>query len=153
MTPSTDWPEFVGQYRRLVFKTVIDSVPSSDVEDVVQTTLERALRASPVCPTPGHGVNYLKTLARNAAVDYWRSQASRQAAEGESTRTHDDSLAAVVEARSLIRQLRTVSDKRAPTVLLLFAAGYSGEEVAERVGCTANAAYCIAHRARRELEQ
>ena len=155
-------PLIVGWLRR-------QSVPASDLDDLMQEILLKVVRSLPSFEHSGQSGafrSWLRTIVHNCCCDYWRSPARRAGAGG-------DEAAAALELleepgsplnrywddehdRHLVRcLLRLVELEFAPTTVRAFhrvaLEGASGSEVASELGLSAAAVYAARSRVLRRM--
>lgn len=141
---------FADDLYSCVLGIVRDPHDAEDVTSDVFTRLTRALRS--YRPGPAPFAAWLLRVGRNAALDHVRAQRSVPLAEVRAPDTPAEDL-----ARERLEALRTALEALPPdqceVMLLRFVAGLSPDEVAARMGRSADAVHALQHRARRRLRR
>jgi RNA polymerase sigma-70 factor (ECF subfamily) len=131
-----------------VLSIVRDEHDAEDITSEVFTRLPRALSHYRTSATPFAA--WLLRVARNAALDHLRAQRSVPLAE-----VHATGETAELQARERLEALRTalaaLPEDQRMVILLRFIAGFTPDEVAERLGRSVDAVHALQHRARRRL--
>jgi RNA polymerase sigma-70 factor, ECF subfamily len=120
------------RYAPLVHGVLLARMPRADADDLMQDVFVTALERLETLTDLQKIGAWLATLARNRAIDVWRSK-PRLALLPEVTATTQPPRAEVNEVLTVIRSLPEAY--REPLVLRLVE-GLSGPEIAEQVGLT-----------------
>jgi RNA polymerase sigma-70 factor, ECF subfamily len=123
--------ELYVRYSRMVHGILLARVPPGEAEDLVQDVFMSAMRQLRGLRTAGAFRGWLAAIARNRAIDYFRSARERvpledNTADLRETRT-DDGIA-VLEA------IRKLPEAYRETLILRLVEGMTGPEIAERTG-------------------
>src|SRR5262245_11079066 len=126
-----------------------------DGEDVVQAALVKALEALPATPSIAHPEGWLFRIAHNAALDFLRRRARREASHSDQDPDMmiDPASAAdhrQAEAASLRTFMRLPVGQRS-SVILMDVLGYSLEEIGGITGSSIPAVKAALHRGRERL--
>jgi RNA polymerase sigma-70 factor (ECF subfamily) len=125
--------ELYSRYARTIHGILLARVPVSDAEDLVQEVFVSAFRRLGSLRDPAAFRGWLATIARNHAVEFYRSTRLREAApldrhEGRPA-GHDDALMVLDAVRKLPEAYRE-------TLILRLVEGMTGPEIADRTGLT-----------------
>ena len=133
--------ELYVRFHRAVHATVIARVSASDADDLVQDIFSEAWIKVASVRTPAAFPGWLRTLARNRAIDHRRKSGP--------VRDADDLVVLpppLPEALAALRALRELPDTYAETLAMRLIEGLSGPEIAERTGMTPESVRVNLHR-------
>lgn len=153
MTSSdTDWSAFYGQLRSFVASRVRSA---SDVDDLVQVILERAMSKS-VDTEIDHVAGWLFGIARNAIADHYRVQARTLIANADALDAADAPLGSSDEERAAVigcmePLLRTLPSDVAQLLRWADMEGRAMQSIADELGIGLSATKSRVQRARREF--
>jgi RNA polymerase sigma-70 factor (ECF subfamily) len=153
MTSRTvDWSAFYGQLQRFVASRVRSA---SDVDDLVQIILERAMTKVAEVEI-GNAAGWLFGIARNAIADHYRGQARSLLAAADALAAIDHPLTVSGEERALVIAcmeplLRTLPSEVAQLLRWVDMEGRSMQSIAEELGTSLTAAKSRVQRARKDF--
>ncbi len=162
------WNEFVHRYQPMIRAWCLKwGAQSSDAEDVAQQVLIKLLTAMKTyqCESPASFRGWLKTVTRNAWIDFTRRPCTRQAPDwiASIADSHDamDDLEHQVEQayeRELLElAMRRVQTRVKPSTWEAFQLtsieNLSGKEAADRLGTPISSVFVAKHRVMKLLEE
>lgn len=127
--------ELYERYARMVHGVLLARVPFSDAEDLVQDVFVAALRRVSLLRSPAAFAGWLRSMARNRAIDYHRS-ARNQSGLCDEALAHAAPQAAHPEAEEILETIRGLPEAYRETLILRLVEGMTGPEIAERTGLT-----------------
>lgn len=135
-----------GRFHRAVHAIVLARVSLSDSDDVVQDVFSEAWTKIEAVRNPAAFPGWLRTLARNRAIDHARRR-------GSTVELHDVATvdAPLPEALAALRALRELPDAYAETLAMRLIEGMSGPEIAAKTGMTPDSVRVNLHRGFRLL--
>jgi RNA polymerase sigma-70 factor (ECF subfamily) len=145
------------QYMRMVHGIALAYLPYSEAPDLVQDVFVLAMERLPTLRETGAFGGWLRTMARNAAVDRVRStRRTVELAEAEAAalRTRDatgnSSYAAAV---SVLARIQTLPEAYRETLVLRLVEGLTGPEIARLTGLTPDSVRVNLHRGMKLLRK
>jgi RNA polymerase sigma-70 factor (ECF subfamily) len=127
--------ELYVRYARMVHGILLVRVPPGDAEDLVQEVFLSAMRQLSGLRTAAAFRGWLGAIARNRAVDYFRSRKQNEPldeAEGYAGRANP----AAVEACHVLDLIRSLPEAYRETLVLRLVEGLTGPEIARQTGLT-----------------
>lgn len=151
-SPDVDWSAFYSQLHGFVASRVR---PASDVDDLVQVILERAMTKAAEAEI-GNSAGWLFGIARNAIADHYRGQARSLHAAADALEAVVDPLGASEEERALVIAcmeplLRTLPREVAQLLRWADMEGRSMQTIADELELSLSAAKSRVQRARRDF--
>lgn len=146
--PRSDEEVFAAAYPALRRLAAVVAPPEADPDDLVQEAVVRALRRGPLAELD-HPVAYLRRAVVNLAANERRGLGRRRRALA---RIGPDPVVAASYPSDVAEILRLAPADRA-VLWLADVEGLPFEEVADHLGCSAEAARTRASRARRQLRR
>ena len=131
----TAFGELYVRYARMVHGILLVRVPPGDAEDLVQEVFLSAMRQLRGLRTAAAFRGWLGAIARNRAIDYFRSRRPEQPladADGRA-RSHPG---AGPEAREVLDLIRSLPEAYRETLVLRLVEGLTGPEIAAQTGLT-----------------
>ncbi len=121
------------RYARMVHAILLVRVPPGEAEDLVQEVFLAAMRQLRGLRDVDGFRGWVGAIARNKAMDYFRSARLRAAAEREpAVRT----AAASPDAFLVLERIRDLPEAYRETLIMRLVEGMTGPEIAERTGLT-----------------
>jgi RNA polymerase sigma-70 factor (ECF subfamily) len=143
---------FGGLYRRyapMVHGLLLARVPYGEVDDLVQDVFLIALRRLAALRDAGAFGPWVAMIARNRAVDYYRSNRETQELPDQLCGTpHPEG-----EARTVLAAIGSLSEAYRETLVLRLVEGMSGPEIAARTGLTPASVRVNLHRGMKQLRE
>ena len=125
------------RYARVVHGILLSRVPSSDAEDLVQDDFVIVMKKLPMLRTPEAFPAWLAAIARNQAFDYYR--VTRVADElSDSAIPQRAGVVNHIGAASALAAIRALPEAYRDTLVLRLVEGFTGPEIAQRTGLTAD---------------
>ncbi|HTS30083.1 MAG TPA: sigma-70 family RNA polymerase sigma factor [Bryobacteraceae bacterium] len=125
--------ELYIRYARMVHGILLARVPAGDAEDLVQDVFVSAMRQLRDLRTAAAFRGWLAAIARNRAIDYFRS-ARANAALDEGTERKHGIRPAVQEAVVVLDLIRSLPEAYRETLILRLVEGMTGPEIARQTG-------------------
>jgi RNA polymerase sigma-70 factor, ECF subfamily len=127
--------ELYQRYARMVHGILLSRVPFSVAEDLVQDVFISALRKVSLLRSPAAFAGWLRSMARNRAIDYHRS-ARNESELDEASLARAAPQAVHPEAEEILDTIRRLPEAYRETLILRLVEGMTGPEIAERTGLT-----------------
>jgi RNA polymerase sigma-70 factor, ECF subfamily len=149
---AVDWSAFYSELHGFVASRVR---PASDVDDLVQVILERAMSKAEETEI-GNAAGWLFGIARNAIADHFRSHARTLFAAADALETLDDPRGVSDEERTRVIAcmeplLNTLPDEVAQLLRWADMEGRPMQAIADELGITLSAAKSRVQRARKDF--
>jgi len=127
--------ELYVRYSRMVHGILLARVPPGDAEDLVQDVFMSAMRQLRGLRTAAAFRGWLGAIARNRAMDYFRS-GWRNAPLDEATERQHGAPAAPQDAFLVLDVIRSLPEAYRETLILRLVEGMTGPEIAQQTGLT-----------------
>ncbi len=131
----TAFGELYVRYARMVHGILLVRVPAEDAEDLVQEVFLSAMRQLGGLRTAAAFRGWLGSIARNRAIDYFRSRRQTEPLE-EADGHAGQASAATAEACQVLDLIRTLPEAYRETLMLRLVEGLTGPEIARQTGLT-----------------
>jgi RNA polymerase sigma-70 factor, ECF subfamily len=118
------------RYARMVHGILLARVPPEDAEDLVQDVFLSAMRQLRGLRTAAAFKGWLGAIARNRAMDYFRSSHERAPLDENAPDHHPVG----GEAFLILDRIRALPEAYRETLILRLVEGMTGPEIAERTG-------------------
>jgi RNA polymerase sigma-70 factor (ECF subfamily) len=147
-----DWSTFYSQLHGFVASRVRSA---SDVDDLVQLILERAMSRAPEAEI-NNAAGWLFGVARNAIADHYRARARSLSDAADALESVDDPLGATDDERAMVIAcmeplLNTLPSDVAQLLRWADMAGRSMQSIADELGISLTAAKSRVQRARKDF--
>jgi RNA polymerase sigma-70 factor (ECF subfamily) len=126
--------ELYVRYARMVHGILLARVPPGDAEDLVQDVFISAMKQLRGLRTAGAFRGWLGAIARNRAIDYFRSR--RDAPLDENIERTHPARPAGQDAFAILDLIRSLPEAYRETLILRLVEGMTGPEIAQRTGLT-----------------
>jgi len=133
--------ELYARFHKVVHATVLARVSASDADDLVQDAFSDAWAKLGSLRTAAAFPGWLRTLARNLAIDHRRKFGPVKEVDDLAIEPPP-----VSEALAALRALRELPPTYAETLAMRLIEGLSGPEIAERTGMTPESVRVNLHR-------
>lgn len=143
---------FHDEHRTVVARVLAASLPPDDVEDAVQETFVKALRAYPRLREGGDLRAWVLTIARRVAIDAGRARRRRPVPVAAPEPPPADGTPAPPEP-GLWAAVRALPPRQREAVALHYVGDLAYEDVARAMGCSAEAARRSAFEGMRRLRE
>ena len=137
------------RYAAMVHGILLARVPRIDVEDLVQEVFLAVCRRLPTLRDAAAFPGWLAMIARNRAIDHLRRVPDTEELP-EDLPSRD---ATEIEARAILRIVRTLPEAYRETLILRLVEGMTGPEIAARTGLTAGSVRVNLHRGMARLRE
>jgi len=125
--------ELYVRYSRMVHGILLARVPPGEAEDLVQDVFMSAMRQLRGLRTAAAFRGWLAAIARNRAIDYFRSARERLPLEDN---TADPRETGANDAFAVLEVIRKLPVAYRETLILRLVEGMTGPEIAQRTGLT-----------------
>ena len=137
------------KYSRMVHGILLAHVPYQEADDLMQNVFAKALqKISGLRETEAVG-GWFATLARNAAVDFYR----RSRPNVELLERHSTTRNVRVEAFTILAEIQKLPEAYRETLVLRLVEGMTGPEIAERTGLTPDSVRVNLSRGMKQLRE
>jgi len=126
--------ELYVRYARMVHGILLVRVPPGDAEDLVQEVFLSAMRQLGALRTTAAFRGWLGAIARNRAIDYFRSRKKSEPLEEADGRIADPPDA--LDAGQVLDLIRSLPEAYRETLVLRLVEGLTGPEIARQTGLT-----------------
>ena len=123
--------ELYVRYARMVHGILLARVPPGEAEDLVQDVFMSAMRQLRGLRTAAAFRGWLAAIARNRAIDFFRSSRDRAPLEDN---TADQRETGASDAFVILDAIRKLPEAYRETLVLRLVEGMTGPEIAERTG-------------------
>ena len=138
-----------AQYGPMVHGILLARVPPEQADDLVQDVFVAALeRLSGLREASAFG-GWLATIARNRAVDYFRTRRKTTELPDDLAQSERDKS----QAEQVLEVIRTLPEAYRETLVLRLVEGMSGPEISARVGITPESVRVNLHRGMKLLKE
>ena len=131
----TAFGELYVRYARMVHGILLVRVPPGEAEDLVQEVFLSAMRQLRALKTAAAFRGWLGAIARNRAIDYFRSRRVEEPLSEADGRARPGSTAAA-QAREALDLIRGLPEAYRETLVLRLVEGLTGPEIAQQTGLT-----------------
>jgi RNA polymerase sigma-70 factor (ECF subfamily) len=131
----TAFGELYVRYARMVHGILLVRVPPGDAEDLVQEVFLSAMRQLRGLRTAAAFRGWLGAIARNRAIDYFRSRRPEEPLADTDGRARCQP-GAGPEAREVLDVIRNLPEAYRETLVLRLVEGLTGPEIASQTGLT-----------------
>lgn len=129
--------ELYVRYARMVHGILLARVPPGEAEDLVQEVFMSAMKQLRGLRTAAAFRGWLGAIARNRAIDYFRSARNSEPLDEVVERTHGVRPGGE-DAFEVLDLIRTLPEAYRETLILRLVEGMTGPEIAEQTGLTAD---------------
>ena len=143
--------ELYVRYARMVHGILLARVPPGDAEDLVQDVFMSAMKQLRGLRTAGAFRGWLGAIARNRAIDYFRSR--RDAPLDESVERTHPARSAGQDAFAILDLIRGLPEAYRETLILRLVEGMTGPEIAQQTGLTPDSVRVNLHRGVKMLRE
>ena len=123
--------ELYVRYSRMVHGILLARVPPGEAEDLVQDVFMSAMRQLRGLRTAAAFRGWLAAIARNRAIDYFRSSRERVPLEDN---TADPRETGANDGFAVLEAIRKLPEAYRETLILRLVEGMTGPEIAQRTG-------------------
>lgn len=127
--------ELYVRYARMVHGILLARVPAGDAEDLVQDVFMSAMRQLRGLRTAAAFRGWLAAIARNRAIDYFRSARHSEPLDGMVERKHSAG-AGTEDAFLVLDLIRKLPEAYQETLIFRLVEGMTGPEIAQKTGLT-----------------
>ncbi|SPE42114.1 RNA polymerase, sigma-24 subunit, ECF subfamily [Candidatus Sulfopaludibacter sp. SbA3] len=124
--------ELYVRYARMVHGILLVRVPPGDAEDLVQEVFLSAMRQLKGLRTSAAFRGWLGAIARNRAIDYFRSRKRNEPLEEAGGQVATNA----TEASAVLELIRSLPEAYRETLVLRLVEGLTGPEIARQTGLT-----------------
>ena len=126
--------ELYVRYARMVHGILLARVPAGDAEDLVQDVFMSAMRQLRGLRTAAAFRGWLAAIARNRAIDYFRSARRNEPLDEAAERKHG--IDGGADAFLVLDLIRKLPEAYQETLVFRLVEGMTGPEIAEKTGLT-----------------
>jgi RNA polymerase sigma-70 factor (ECF subfamily) len=128
--------ELYVRYARMVHAILLARVPPGDAEDLVQDVFLSAMKQLRVLRTAAAFRGWLGAIARNRAIDYFRS--TRERTTLDEGNLPERSQPGGGDAFAVLDLIRKLPEAYRETLVMRLVEGMTGPEIAQKTGLTAD---------------
>ncbi|MEO8075853.1 MAG: sigma-70 family RNA polymerase sigma factor [Acidobacteriota bacterium] len=122
------------RYARIIHGVLLARAPSADVEDLVQDVFLSAWNRLDALRDPAAFGGWLAMIARHRAADFRRREVA--SVELPADLRAPDRTVSLSEAHAVLDVIRTLPEAYRETLVLRLVEGFTGPEIADRIGLT-----------------
>ncbi|MEP6914517.1 MAG: sigma-70 family RNA polymerase sigma factor [Acidobacteriota bacterium] len=122
------------RYARIIHGVLLARAPGADVEDLVQDVFLSAWKRLDALRDPAAFGGWLAMIARHRAADFRRRAV--ESVELPADLRAPDRTASLSEAHAVLDVIRTLPEAYRETLVLRLVEGFTGPEIADRIGLT-----------------